>query len=222
MPPDRAVIFDLDDTLYLEREYAYSGYLFVAERFRQRLGGDASRAASAMQRSLLHGDRGHVFDEAFRSLGLAPDSSLIGEMADAYRHHPPQIRLADDAANALRRLRLTARLGIITDGPAYQQRLKIDALGVASLVDAVVLTDQLGPGFGKPDSRSFETVAAQLGVAAASCTYVGDNPGKDFVAPNRLGWTTIRIVRPDGIYADAPVAPHGAPMRTITSLDELS
>lgn len=221
MPPDRAVIFDLDDTLYLERDYALSGYQFVAERFRERLGGDAARAAAAMRHVLAHGDRRRVFDDALRALGIARNAALIQEMADAYRHHPPRIRLAEDAARALRRLRRTARLGIISDGPAYQQRSKYEALGVASLVDVVVLTDELGVGLGKPHPRAFELIATQLGVAATDCTYVGDNPTKDFVAPNQLGWTTIRIARHGGIYADAPVSPGGAPMRTITSLDEL-
>jgi len=222
MPPDWAVIFDLDDTLYLERDYAMSGYQFVAERFRDRLGGDTTRAAEAMRHALEHGDRRHVFDDALRSLGIPADAGLILELADAYRHHTPRIGLADDAAVALRRLRSVARLGIITDGPAYQQKKKIDAMGVAPLVDVVILTDELGPGFAKPHPRAFESMADQIGAAAARCTYVADNPAKDFVAPNRLGWTTIRIVRPGGIYADSPVALGGAPQRTITSLVELS
>ncbi len=222
MPPDRAVIFDLDDTLYLERDYALSGYQFVSERFRDRLGGDATRAVAAMQYSLEHGDRRHVFDDSLRSLGLPADAGLIHELADAYRRHAPRIRLADDAAAALRRLRNVARLGIITDGPAHQQKKKIDALGVAPLVDMVILTDELGPGFAKPHARAFESMADRLGAAPACCTYVADNPAKDFIAPNRLGWTTIQILRPGGIHANAPVALGGAPQRVITSLVELS
>lgn len=222
MPSDRAVIFDLDDTLYLERDYARSGYRFVAEQFRDRVGGDVTRAVAAMQHALQHGDRRHVFNDALRSLGIPADAGLILELADAYRHHAPHIRLADDAAAALRRLRSVARLGIITDGPAYQQQKKVDALEVAPLVDVIILTDQFGPGFAKPHPLAFESMADRLGVAPSRCTYVADNPAKDFVAPNRLGWTTIRIVRPAGIYADAPVAADGAPQRIITSLVELS
>ena len=34
----KVVAFDLDDTLYPEREYAFSGFAAVAEAFEQRLG----------------------------------------------------------------------------------------------------------------------------------------------------------------------------------------
>ena len=34
----RAVIFDLDDTLYLEQSFVYSGYRAVAEAFRTPFG----------------------------------------------------------------------------------------------------------------------------------------------------------------------------------------
>ena len=142
-------------------------------------------------------------------------------MIDAYRRHRPAIALHADADSALTRLKARHRLGIITDGRLIQQSAKIEALGLSSRVDAIILTDELGPGFAKPHPRPFELMADRLGVAHDECIYVADNPAKDFVAPNALGWTTVRIVRENGIYKDAPIAEGGAPRRVITSLDEL-
>ncbi len=55
----------------------------------------------------------------------------------------------------------------------------------------------------------------------AECVYVADNPAKDFVAPNQLGWLTIRIVRPDGIYRNETAPQGGDPQFTVTTLADL-
>jgi putative hydrolase of the HAD superfamily len=55
--------------------------------------------------------------------------------------------------------------------------------------------------------------------------YVGDNPSKDFLAPNQLGWTTVLIdrpaLRPTRIHKLCEPPAGGAPQFTIASLDEL-
>lgn len=96
-----------------------------------------------------------------------------------------------------------------------------ESVAVTPRVDAIILTGELAPGLSKPHPRAFELMADRLGAAHNECIYVADNPAKDFVAPNALGWTTIRIVRPDGIYKDAPPAEQGAPRHVITLLDEI-
>ena len=51
--------------------------------------------------------------------------------------------------------------------------------------------------------------------------YVGDNPVKDFVAPNAMGWTTIQIVRDGGIHDATKLIDGGTPQHKITSLAAL-
>ena len=48
---------------------------------------------------------------------------------------------------------------------------------------------------------------------------LSDNPAKDFVAPNALGWRTIQFRRSGQVHAGNPVAPGGAP-QTIVRDDE--
>lgn len=216
----KALVFDLDDTLYPERAYAFSGFEAVAERFADRLG-DAVHAAAVMRELFDSEHRPRVFNALLPRLGVNETPDLIREMIDAYRFHRPTIALYGDADAALTRLRPGYRLGIITDGPAAQQRAKVEALGVIARVDAVILTAELGPGFAKPHPRAFELMAEKLGTPHGNCAYIADNPAKDFVAPNALGWTTIRILRPGGVYQDASTAEGGAPQHVIISLDEI-
>lgn len=239
-----AVIFDLDDTLYPEREFAFSGFAAVAGAF-QHFFGDAAQATRQMIELFDTPDRPRVFDALLRIRGIQPAPGVIDAMVETYRRHTPGIRLYPDARRCLDRLRgkpdagvapvfnrcspgdreaiqrQHAALGLITDGPARTQEIKIEALGLREWVDAVVLTDALGPGLGKPHPRAFECIAEQLRVERYRCVYVADNPSKDFVAPNSLGWTTVQVRRADGIYRDRSAPPGGQPAAIIESLDEL-
>jgi len=215
-----AVVFDLDDTLYPERAYAFSGFGAVARAFEAQLG-DVLRTTKELERLFDTLHRPRVFNALLRQRGMPESPELIGAMIDTYRAHRPLISLYPDADAALDRLVVDHTLGIITDGPKRQQSAKIDALSLRDRVDAVILTDELGKGYGKPAPAAFDLMARTLEAAHENCVYVADNPKKDFVAPNALGWRTIRIIRADGVYRDAPVAEGGAPKHVIASLDEI-
>jgi putative hydrolase of the HAD superfamily len=218
--PIRAVAFDLDDTLYPERAYVESGFAAVARAFADRLGApfdllDRMKALAASP------DRGRVFNVVCTQARAADPDALAAEMVDTYRRHTPSITLFPDAAAALARLHGRCRLGLISDGYLASQNAKIDALGIRPSFDAVYLTDEWGRQFWKPHPRAFEAVMQRFALPGPACAYVSDNPAKDFVAPNALGWRTIRILRPGGVYADATAPPGGAPSATIPSLDVL-
>ncbi len=235
-PTITAVVFDLDDTLYPEREYAFSGFDAVAAAFEDLLG-DRSEAAAQMRQLFDTEHRPRIFNTLLsrlpnRAAGFPPDSSgpgrefpddkeLVKRMIQTYREHTPSISLHADADAALTRLRTTHKLGLITDGPVQSQSAKINALSLRPRLDAIVLTDELGPGFAKPHLRAFELTARQLAVNADKCAYVADNPAKDFIAPNALGWTTIQIKRADGIYRDNKPAEGGRPDHIIDTLSDL-
>lgn len=215
-----AVIFDLDDTLYLERDYAFSGFCAVAEAFSDLLG-DPVKSAGAMRELFDSQHRRRVFNRMLESVGRERDEDLVRSMIDTYRNHIPTIRLLDDAESALSRLTSRYKLGLITDGPGVMQRAKLNALGLPHRLDPIIVTDELGPEAGKPNPISYEAVAEALGVTHEACVYIADNPSKDFIAPNTLGWLTVQVIRPLGVYKDAPPAALGEPAETIHSLDEL-
>lgn len=220
MPASKAIVFDLDDTLYPERAYAFSGFAAVAEAFRDRLGNP--KVSEANMRRLfdtLH--RSRVFDALLEELSAEVEPELIQQMIQTYRTHTPSITLHTDADRCLKQLKGHRALGLITDGPATGQWAKIDALGLRSRFDEIIVTSELGPDAGKPNPRAYKLMAERLGMAHSACVYVADNPAKDFIAPNALGWTTVQIVRPDGIYRDEPAAPGGAPHHRIDTLGQL-
>ncbi len=218
LPP--AVVFDLDDTLYPEREFVRSGFRAVSEAFVGVLG--AAATAYARMNALFDSPhRSRVFNELLRERGVADPARLVAAMIECYRSHVPSIALHPDADRALTRLKGRFGLGLVSDGPLSAQRGKIAALGLGDRLDAIVLTAELGDGFGKPHPRAFEEIARRLGVEPRRCAYVADNPAKDFVAPNQLGWRSIRVRRPDGVYANLAAPPGGEASVTIMTLDDL-
>ena len=215
-----AVVFDLDDTLYPEREYACSGFAAVAEAFADRLG-DAAESAAKMRRLFDSEHRPRVFDTLLAELGLKEDWELVERMIEVYRSHRPAIRLFPDADVVLNELRGTCRLGLLSDGRSSTQGRKIDALGLRDRFDVILITSELGPGFCKPSPRPFEFISTRLQVVGSRSAYIADNPAKDFVAPNTLGWMTVQIRRADGVYADQESVPGGEPYQVIETLDRL-
>jgi len=198
--PD-VVAFDVDDTLYLERDYVASGFTAVDGLVGARFG--VTGFAALAWRLFLAGQRHDIFDRALTVLGVAYTPRDIEDLVRAYRAHMPGIRLLPDARDALEELRdLGVAIAVLTDGPRQSQAAKVARLGLAGYTGVVVLTDALGPGFGKPHPRGFRRIVELTG--ARTFAYVADNPLKDFAGPRRLGWTTVRVRRPDGLHAGRP------------------
>jgi putative hydrolase of the HAD superfamily len=210
----RLVVFDLDDTLYLVRDFVRSGFRAVADHVRRTL---RVRGCSRWRGAFRGGERGTVFDHALAERGIAPSKRLVQEMVRVYRTHDPRVRLCPDARRFLRRPPAATTLAIISDGPLAAQRAKVRALGLGPLVSAIVLTGRWGPRFAKPHPRAFEMLERRFRIPGALCSYVGDNPAKDFDTPLALGWTVVRLRRPEGLHARLP----GPAIPEVRSCEEL-
>jgi putative hydrolase of the HAD superfamily len=217
--PARVIVFDLDDTLYLERDYVASGFRAVGRWAEDHLG--CAEFGQCCERHFAAGVRGRIFDAALDELGLR-DETLISRLIKIYRDHPPEIGLAPDAAAFLECLGPDTAVALLTDGFLSAQLNKIRALGLGPpAVWPIVCTDQWGRTHWKPHERGFLHIQQHHGLPPAAFTYVADNPSKDFIAPRRLGWHTIQIKRPERLHADVIAAEGGDAAEMIESLDEL-
>jgi len=210
------LVFDLDDTLYPEREYALSGFRAVGEWVRDAWGAQGFYAAA--NRAFEEGVRGTVFNRALEALGLAERAAEIPTLVEVFRGHAPDIRLHDDGAWAIDHFKRECALAILTDGYLVTQQRKVAALGLESRFELIIYTDAFGREAWKPSEVPYRAVMEHFSVDGARCTYVGDNPAKDFVAARGLGWRTIQIVRADGEYRKSQVPESYRADTTVTSL----
>lgn len=196
------VVFDIDDTLYLEREYVHSGFRAVERSIEEGLG---VRGFAAVCSELFEsGSRGQVFDLALARLGVQADRELVMGLRDVYRSHDPDIRLEPDTTSTLARLHPRLALSAISDGPLLSQRAKVQALELNRWLSPILLTEEMGSEYHKPSSLAFEMVQKRFGVEKAALAYVADNPAKDFKGPAGLGWRTVRVQRSGGLHASEP------------------
>jgi putative hydrolase of the HAD superfamily len=162
-----AVVFDIDDTLYLERDYVRSGFAAAGAWASERLGVHdlADRAWAAF----VAGRRATIFDEVLAGYGVRATPPVVAGLVESYRSHVPAIALLPDAGSCLDAITRTSRLAaaVVTDGPLASQRAKAEALGLERWVDPIVFTEALGPGWAKPAPHAFELVQDTLGAVAA-------------------------------------------------------
>ncbi|TYC75954.1 HAD family hydrolase [Stappia sp. BW2] len=210
------IVFDLDDTLYLERDFAFSGYRYLDGWMKQREG--ISGFGNACQMLFEEGERRHIFNRALESLGHSGDGNLIPDLVAAYRGHTPQITLAPDAARYLEHH--SGPFGLITDGPAATQNAKIVSLGVEQWIDHIRKTGDWPQGYGKPHPRAYEEMEERA-ADGGPMVYVADNPAKDFVTPKARGWITVQIRRTGAVHSPHAKEDAYAAHVEITSLDEL-
>jgi putative hydrolase of the HAD superfamily len=193
----RCIVFDLDDTLYLERDYVRSGFTFVGRWAAEELG--LASFGDEAWKLFENGWRNGVFEAVLRNYGRDPEPSLVARLVNIYRAHSPEISLLPDAEYCLKEVGSTVLTGLITDGTPSRQSAKCRRLGLQERLRLIVCTGIWGMDFGKPHIRAFEFFEGQFG---RDCTfvYVADNPLKDFQAPIAMGWKTVRVRRAQGLH----------------------
>lgn len=213
-----AIVLDIDDTLFLERDYVRSGFETLDRWARRELGiEDFGERAWA---SFEGGNRATIFDEVLCSCGQPPNDALITELIARYRTHTPTIALAPDARAALERWSdRQIGLAVVTDGNVSSQQAKTRALELERWASLVIYTAELGHGTTKPHPEAFEKVQAHLEADGKRCVYLAGNPAKDFGGPKSLGWRTIRVRRDQGLHAD--VVSGDDVDHEVSSLDEV-
>jgi putative hydrolase of the HAD superfamily len=223
--PATHLIFDLDDTLYPERDYAIGGFKAAAAWARTKLGADVS--VDTMVQLLDDGHLGKLFPQVLSAAKPNHTPDDLKAFVRAYGKHAPDLKLFPDAAVALDHWQPRAKLGLITDGHAATQHAKIAALRLAPRFAEIIATGALGPdrAFHKPHPLAFEMMQKAAALPGDRLVYVGDNLSKDFLAPNTLGWTTIHIDRPSHrahrIHKHTVALPGGEPQHTVHDLSDL-
>jgi len=173
------LVFDLDNTL-LDRDAAMSAYL-----------GTWGAADSAMQELLVADERGCsdrlLFCESVLAiLDLPMTSQALWEHLQA---NLGSFCLPDLGRTALiARLRTQAKVVLLTNGGATNQRLKLSHSGLEDAFDHVVVSGEIGVS--KPAREAFAACERWPG---ARYVMIGDHPTHDIEGAARCGWATIWI-----------------------------
>lgn len=192
----KALIFDLDDTLYNEKTYVFGAFKEVSNYLGYKYNLDEIKLYNDILDIFHTNGRGKIFNILCNKYNL--DES-IERLIDIYRNSRPKLNLYDDAGKILKWGKEKGfSIGIITDGCSKVQWNKVKSLDLENIVDKIIVTDDLGREYWKPHKRSYLEIVKFFNVKCGECVYIGDNPNKDFITCKKLDMKTVRIIRKQG------------------------
>lgn len=185
-----AVLFDWNNTLvHLEWDDEC-----VAGGHRAALGHDDPEF-TARWRDLLLGDaHGYrPYEDLLAELGVEDPDDFIDREHEVWR---PQYRVLASGVALLESLQDRGlKTGLVANSwpdPARVLRADAEALGLASHLDAIVFSAEVG--FRKPAPQIFLRACEELGVDPAVTLFVGDDLEHDVQAAASVGMTTMQAL----------------------------
>lgn len=176
-----SIVLDLDDTLYAEIDFLKSAYTFIANTIDP---GNTELYSLMIEKYFNHED---VFNFVASTYNTDKTSLL-----NYYRFHKPLIELYSGVEPFLKDKFNNYNIALVTDGRSLTQRNKIEALGIERFLSTIIISEELGSE--KPNAENFQQAIASFNNKRVY--YIGDNIKKDFVTPNKMGWTTICLIDP--------------------------
>ncbi|WP_136419804.1 MULTISPECIES: HAD family hydrolase [Oxalobacteraceae] len=221
----KAVLFDLDDTLWpivpvIKRaENVLYDWLTVhapavaqsvtIESMRERR--QALMASDPVYQLDLRRLRRAVLLEAFIGAGLDP--AMADQAMDVFSRARNEVTPFEDVLPTLGSLRNRVALGSVSNGVA-----DLRAIGIAHFFQVSVAAHHFGCA--KPDAAIFHAACDALGVLPEEAVYIGDDPLLDVEGAQRAGlqgvWMNRLELKPVRVLPD-----HVRPDATCTSLYEL-
>ena len=208
----RAVLWDLDETLYSRRDVARQVFpgMFRACLYTDRSEEFIEEAVCYMMTQVKRNSMTH--EDAFRALlkRYPSDKPYVRQQCIDYYYAYMRDYVAPsaEAVEIIRKLKAQGlKMAIVTNVVPElleHQQKKVAALGIAELFDVIVYSAELG--IHKPDRRIFDHAANLLGIPNAQCLFVGDDPDSDVVGALSAGMEVVWLDRwqDDRRFDDGP------------------
>ncbi|ADZ21242.1 putative hydrolase of the HAD superfamily [Clostridium acetobutylicum] len=176
-------------------DFVKEGFRCVATYISNKYNMDKDKLLSEILDILKAYGRGKIFNIICDRYKFNED---VERLVEIYRNSKSRLTVYSDAKEILDCFKDKYKLGIITDGKASVQWNKINSLGIKNYFDKIIVTDDFGFEFWKPNEFAFKEIIKALKCEAKEAVYVGDNPNKDFIGARKVGLYTIRIIREFG------------------------
>lgn len=194
VPSCKALVFDMDGTLYSNREYGQFQEDSQVRRLAQHLGISYEEAVLRLETSRKA--RKTSMGQHFLSLGISMENIVRWREEEI---EPAQWLSPDPALeSALTSLSARFRLALLTNNPRLVGYKTLEALGVRHCFEAVVGLDDTGCS--KPALEPFRKILDTLGLAPGECVSIGDRRDVDIEPALALGMGAILVDGAEDIY----------------------
>jgi putative hydrolase of the HAD superfamily len=203
----KAVLFDMDDTLFDHRHSSRSGLCAVQQRYScfQRASIDELEQAhlailEEIHLQVLSGDisiqqaRTIRMERLFRQFGGQDFCASATEAASLYREvYQASRQTVPGTIALLEALRPSVKIGIVSNNLLAEQQDKLRHLGLEGHIDALVVSEETG--IAKPDARIFQVALERLQCRAEEAVMIGDAWQNDVVGARGAGMRAIWLNR---------------------------
>lgn len=193
----KAVLFDVDDTLYDRNTAQYITLDIIVRRLPEIFNGvDLGRITPAFIESDVITTR--EFEEGAPGEGLRDRRSRIflnllglpeeyaSTITELYVSEYPKVKAEVPGAVAtVRELAKTFKIGIVSNSFTDVQYRKLETLGLLPELSCIVLSDEIGVR--KPDPGIFTHATSLLELHPSACLYVGDSYTNDVIGAKKAG-----------------------------------
>jgi len=227
----RAVLFDLDDTLF-DHQYCSRTALGTVRSMHDAFGrldlseleAEHSRILEAIHAEVMVGRipldvaRVERFRQLYEAAGVQADQSLATRTALAYRDAYIEARQPIvGAGDVLRAVRSRAKVGIISNNLLAEQREKLRHCRLEDSYDALIVSEEFGVS--KPDPKLFEIALSRLACDAAEAVMIGDSWAADVLGAIASGIRPVWFNR-NGVPAPDPTL-RVAEIRSFDDVDDV-
>jgi putative hydrolase of the HAD superfamily len=218
-PSVKAVLFDLDDTLFDHRHSSRNGLAAVQESylcFRKKTLDELERDHLLLLNDLhskvlqgvlsLEEARMERFRKLFLKCGEDVPAATAEAAAASYRQvYQASRRPIPGAMPLLMRLKAEVKVAVVTNNLAAEQRDKLERCGLTPFIDVLVVSEEVGVA--KPEPGIFQEALSRVGCTAEEVVMVGDSWEADILGAHGVGIRAVWLNRyslhcPDSALAD--------------------
>lgn len=197
----KAIVFDVDDTLYdlstpfketcreffpEDKDLDLEGAFLASRRYSDSVYARCLSGEMSMEEMYIY-----RFKNAFLDCGKKIDALKALEFQAIYEEKQHEIKMTDAMRQLMQNLKEKVTLGIVTNGPAQHQWDKVNALGVTEWIPVGHVFISGALGVAKPDKRIFSRAAERMGILPQEICYVGDSFENDIVGAKAAGWNAV-------------------------------
>ncbi len=217
--PLKAVLFDLDDTLFdnlhssrcalaaLQDDFACLREITL-DALERQYSGLLDGYHDRVLRGELTLDQARLarFTDLLRRFDGGISPAQVERVGARYRQaYYASSRTVDGAVALLERLRAGGlRIALVTNHTVDEQMGKLRRCGLTDLIDVLAISEAVGAA--KPDPRIFAFTLEQLGCAADEVVMIGDSWSADIVGARAVGIRALWLNRRDEVCPDPALA----------------
>lgn len=202
IPPEtKAILFDIDSTLYTNAAYAYEQVDVQLRHFAEIRGlpyKDAKAKIDAYRQEYAkqHGGAKTSFGNTLAAFGIPIEESIrwrekLINPADYLEYDGTLVKTMEELAQ-------NYKVAAVTNNPLAPAKKTLEVLGVISFFDEIVALDTCCVS--KPHRLPYETAAKNLSVCVEECLSVGDRYDIDLAVPLEMGMGGILVSGVKDVY----------------------